>query len=521
MSRIKVPVLVTKYAADLYTARVVDGPEADAAGRTASESYTAVQKFLKQQAVREPYQYWPKIDRYELHHTSVRVRLFYRDGNRQFPASRELKIPVRYVLGRYVDDSVECFLTDHDIVFHCPAMRELPQLIDEAVRNIAAQIGSRDLVAATPPADSELRIVRVRLKERRFQLDSDTTDALTIVADPVVKTQRKRRSTPIKHRDDEVARLLTAMKDASVMLVGPPGCGKTTITKLAAARHQAAARASAKSLGNSPPPPLVWESSAENLIAGMQYLGEWEQRLEQVIAQLEAIGGLLLVQSQIDLVRLGGTQPTDSLAAFLMPYVRRGEVRLITETTPDELDAARRLLPGWVECFQLLRVEPLTHQQTRDIAETMLQDAARNHRIDVAGTAAETAARLFAQFMPYQSPPKGVVQLIADVIEQTTRQSTSAPSTGSPGSDHGNLPVPTGSQQQPGTQQPERSAADSHVIDRRAFHQINGTARRHVARLADTAGTASPTTVGTGRDGSVRGSPCRRQCRAAVKSWVV
>lgn len=422
MTSIKVPVLITRYADDLFTARVIDGPEADAAAPAAAEAFAQVQKFLKQQALREPYQYWPKIDKYELHHTSVRVRLFYRDGNRQFPASREMKIPIRYVLGRYVDESVECFLTDYSIVFHCPALRELPQLIDEAVRNAAAQIGSRDLAAATPPEASELRIVRVRLKERSFQMDHEKTDVLAIVADRVVKTQRKRRSTPIKHRDGEVTQLLRAMKDACVMLVGEAGCGKTTITKLAAANHQAAARAMAKERGNPAPPPLVWESSAENLIAGMQYLGEWEQRLEQVIAQLDAIGGVLLVSSQIDLVRLGGTQPTDSLAAFLLPYVRRGEIRIIAETTPEELDAARRLLPGWAECFQIINVQPLSHGQTRDIADTMLSEAARNYRMDVEDTAAETATRLFAQFMPYLAPPKGVVQLVSDVIEETRRR---------------------------------------------------------------------------------------------------
>ncbi len=425
MSSIKVPVLLTRYSEQLFTARVVDGPAADAAARTATEAMTQVQKFLKQQAEREPYQYWPKIDNYELHNTAVRVRLFYRDGNRQFPASREMKIPVRYVLGRYVDDSVECFLSDYDIIFHCPALRELPQLIDEAVRYAAARIASRQLIAATPPANaSELRIVRLRLKERRLRIDHEATGALAIVADPLVKTARKRKSTPTRHRDGEVAQLLGAMKDASVLLVGEAGSGKTTVTKLAAANHQSAVRELAKSLGNPPPPPLVWESSAENLIAGMQYLGEWEQRLEEVIAELESIGGVLFLSSQIDLVRLGGTQPTDSLAAFLMPYVRRGEIRLISESTPEELDAARRLLPGWVECFQIINVQTLTHGQTRDIAETMLKDASRNHRIDVEDTAAETATRLFAQFMPYLSPPKGVVQMIGDVIEETRRQVT-------------------------------------------------------------------------------------------------
>ena len=421
MNSYQVPVLLSQYAEDVYRARVIDGPGADVCASTASTAVSLVQKHLKQQAKRRPYQYWPRIENYELHETSVKVRLFYRDGKRQFPASREMKIPIRYVLGKYVDESVECFLVDYDVVFHCPAVRELRQLIEESVRNTVAGIDSRELATAAPPEKTELRIVRVRLRERGTVQERDQTDALSIVADPLVKTQRKKRSTPIKHRDSEVTTLLKAMKDSSVLLVGDAGCGKSTITKLAATRLQNDAREAARKNGKDSPNSLVWQSSAENLIAGMQYLGEWEQRLERVITELESLGAILSVSSQIDLVRLGGSSPADSLASFLMPYMRRGELKVIAETTPEELDAARRLLPGWIECFQVINVKPLNHDQTRDIAQSMLTQAARNHRIDVDETAAETATRLFAQFTPYQPPPKGVVLLIQDAIDRARR----------------------------------------------------------------------------------------------------
>ena len=312
-------------------------------------------------------------------------------------------------------------------MFHCPAIRELPQLIDESVRGAAAHIDSRDIAAATPPQQSELRLVRVRVKESGRNEPYDFTQALSVVADPVFKQRRKRKPAPARHRSAEVSKLIAAISEASVLLVGPSGCGKTTVAHQAATQMQLEARSQAKREGKTAPPPIVWASSAENLVAGMQFLGEWEQRLESVIAEMETIHGVLLMSSLIDLVRLGGSGPSDSLAAFLMPYVRRGEVRVIAETTADELNAARRLLPGWAECFQILNIDPLSHSQTRDIAETMLKDAARNHRLEVEETAAETATRLFAQFMPYQSPPRGVVQLVGDVIERIRRDAPGPP----------------------------------------------------------------------------------------------
>ncbi len=417
MTSVKVPVLISKYAQDLFMARVINGPGGESCGRTSSEAFDSMRNYLKKLGSSEPDLIWPNIDRYELHRTSVSVRLYYRDGKRQFPASREVKMPVRYTLGHYVDGSVECFLVDYGIDFYCPAIRELQQLIEEAVRGAAAHLASQQLAGATPPIESELREVRVRLHDRKRKIETAEFEALSVVADPVVRRARCEKRTLTKHRGEESSRLLKVMQESSVLLVGPAGCGKSTVIRSTAAAYEIEKRLQAKELGKPTPGPILWISSAENLIAGMQYLGEWEARLEKVIDELESINGILVIESLIDLVRLGGTQPTDSLASFLMPYVRRGEVRLVIETNADELDAARRLLPGWAECFQTLPIELLSVEQTSDLAETMLQNAAKNDRLEVDATAAETATRLFSQFMPYQPPPRGVVELISDVME--------------------------------------------------------------------------------------------------------
>ena len=55
-----------------------------------------------------------------------------------------------------------------------------------------------------------------------------------------------------------------------------------------------------------------------------------------------------------DLVRTGGLSPTDSIAAFLIPYLTRGELRMVAEATPSELDACRRLLDEAIRLAKLL-----------------------------------------------------------------------------------------------------------------------------------------------------------------------
>jgi ATP-dependent Clp protease ATP-binding subunit ClpC len=58
--------------------------------------------------------------------------------------------------------------------------------------------------------------------------------------------------------------------------------------------------------------------------AGRKYLGQWEERREKIIEELARVPSVLCVDRLLDLVRLGGTGPGDSLAAFMLPYLQRG-----------------------------------------------------------------------------------------------------------------------------------------------------------------------------------------------------
>src|SRR5262249_31358535 len=88
--------------------------------------------------------------------------------------------------------------------------------------------------------------------------------------------------------------------------------------------------------------------------------GEWEERCESFIEQLQAIDGIFCAENLLELVQVGGQGPGDSVAAFLLPYLQRGELRMAAEATPAEVDACRRLLPGLLEVFQVVPMTPFS-----------------------------------------------------------------------------------------------------------------------------------------------------------------
>lgn len=95
-----------------------------------------------------------------------------------------------------------------------------------------------------------------------------------------------------------------------------------------------------------------WLTSGARLIAGMQYLGEWQERCERVIEELSNINGVLCLDNILDLIRAGTGSVAESLAMFFMPYLQRGELRMVGEATPAELTLAENCCPASLICFK-------------------------------------------------------------------------------------------------------------------------------------------------------------------------
>ena len=137
----------------------------------------------------------------------------------------------------------------------------------------------------------------------------------------------------------------------------------------------------------------------------MKYLGQWEERVEAVIAELGELGGVLCAERLLDLVQRGGIGPADSIAMFLVPYLARGELRMIAEATPAELDACRRLMPGLPDLFQIVPVQPFDRATALTVIDKQLETSASGPGVEVERGTGERIVRLFRRFMPYAPFP--------------------------------------------------------------------------------------------------------------------
>ena len=151
---------------------------------------------------------------------------------------------------------------------------------------------------------------------------------------------------------DEHQRSVERDVPASILLVGPSGVGKSVWVKQLARKIARLGQADAALAWRLP---KIWATSADRIIAGMQYLGQWEQRCLQIVRELSGEGDYLYVDHLYELLlpRSGHV----SIADMMMPAVARGEISVIAECDEHELERCQREAPSVVNLFKIVRVD--------------------------------------------------------------------------------------------------------------------------------------------------------------------
>ena len=151
----------------------------------------------------------------------------------------------------------------------------------------------------------------------------------------------------------EVDRLLPRLRrpiPPSLVIVGPPSVGKTTFV-----RRLARAFVAERKSGERETARRLWSTSADRIIAGMVYLGMWQERCMKLVDELDGEGDYLFVGPLLPLLR---PQPDGaSIAEMLEPALAAERISLIAECTAAELERAQRAYPAFVARLRPVRLE--------------------------------------------------------------------------------------------------------------------------------------------------------------------
>lgn len=365
----------------------------------------------------------------ELFHVRVRVRPEYQGSthNRRYPCESTIELRVPCVRGTTRGDILCCSIPTLGIGFYCHDPSALQTMVTERVRQELSGHTPQELSRFMAPKNLELDqvLVRARIRRRGPDRHEDQLTALPPIAEPMADAAFRKSYSPAFRREAEVSSLGDRLRNrpGNLLLVGEDGVGKSTLlvnAVRAAERKSETGTNQGSAAGGRHS--RFWHTSAARLIAGMRYLGQWQERCEEVIEELSRIGGVLCMESLIDLVRIGGSDPSASVGAFLLPYLQTGQLRLVAEATPAELDACRRLLPGVTQPFEIMHVNELAGKAAGEALDEIAAAGSRDLRVEVDEGVPHAVLRLYRRFMPYHPLPGRAGHFLRGLLDQARQE---------------------------------------------------------------------------------------------------
>ncbi|MCA9345594.1 AAA family ATPase [Candidatus Saccharibacteria bacterium] len=231
---------------------------------------------------------------------------------------------------------------------------------------------------------------------------------------------------PVIGRDEEIRRcmqVLSRRNKNNPVLIGEPGVGKTAIVE------GLAQRIIKGDVPQSLKDKRLIGLEISNLIAGASYRGQLEERLKNVLQEIEdAAGEIILFIDEIHtIVGAGKAEGAVDIANMLKPMMARGKLHLIGATTLNEYrqyiekDAAleRRLQPVYVG-------EP-NFDDTVAILRGLQEKYEVHHGVKILDEAIIAAARLSDRYITERFLPDKAVDLIDEATSALKMQLDSKP----------------------------------------------------------------------------------------------
>lgn len=209
-----------------------------------------------------------------------------------------------------------------------------------------------------------------------------------------------RHETLDSHADNVVS-LIQRKPRRSVVLVGERGVGKSMIARVVAQRMARQGW-------------VVWQAGHKDLIAGMVYIGELEQRMRELLEKLDGRKVLWLVD-EFHALALSGRHKYGPMSVldYLLPRIESGDLVVLGETAPRSFERLVQSKPRVLTSMETLRIEPLGASGTRELVE-MWADA---HRLEDGNSAIDARTRregwlLADQYLSDWAAPGNVLSLL-------------------------------------------------------------------------------------------------------------
>ncbi len=226
---------------------------------------------------------------------------------------------------------------------------------------------------------------------------------------------------PVIGRDNEIMRvmqILSRRTKNNPILIGEPGTGKTAIVE------GLAVRISKGDVPESLKDKEVVSLDIGLLLAGTKYRGEFEDRLRNIIKEVEKSDGkiVLFIDEIHSIVGAGNSEGGVDMANMLKPALARGELKAVGATTLKEYQKYIERDPALARRFQPVYIDEPSAEDAIAILRGLKDKYELFHGVRITDDAIVSAVELSSRYITSRFLPDKAVDLI-DEASSTLKMS--------------------------------------------------------------------------------------------------
>ena len=231
---------------------------------------------------------------------------------------------------------------------------------------------------------------------------------------------------PVIGRDQEIRRIMEILSRRTKnnpILIGEAGTGKTAIVE------GLANRIASGDVPESLKEKELVSLDMGSLVAGTKYRGEFEERLKNIIKEIERSDGrlLLFIDEMHTLVGAGSAEGAIDASNMLKPALARGDLRVIGATTLKEYQKHIEKDQAVTRMFQPIHVEEPSLDDAVTILRGLKDKYEIHHGVHITDDAIIAAANLSSRYTTDRFLPDKAIDLIDEAASALRLQLENKP----------------------------------------------------------------------------------------------